>query len=81
MKTAEALSFTFPKEMVTEIKTLARDERKTKSQLVRDALNQYIQTKRWREVQKKMALRARVLGITSEEDVNRLIHEYRRGNG
>ncbi len=77
MKTMEALSFTFPSEMIKEIRELAKKERKTRSQLARDALNQYIQTKRWRDLQMKMAIRARSLGITSEEDVERLIHEYR----
>ena len=77
MKTMEALSFTFPTEMIKEIKELAKKERKTRSQLIRDALDQYIQTKKWRDIQTKMAIRARVLGITSEEDVERLVHEYR----
>jgi len=73
----EALSFTFPSEMVKEIKGLAKKERKTRSQLVRDALVQYMQTKKWRDIQRKMAIRARALGITSEADVERLVHEYR----
>ena len=77
MKTMEALSFTFPAEMIKEIKQLAKKERKTRSQLVRDALYQYIETGKWRNIQKKMAIRARALGITSEEDVERLVHEYR----
>ena len=77
MRTMEALSFTFPSEMVKEIKGLAKKERKTRSQLVRDALVQYMQTKKWRDIQRKMAIRARALGITSEADVERLVHEYR----
>ena len=77
MKTMNALSFTFPAETIKEIKQLAKKERKTRSQLVRDALDQYIQTKKWRNTQKKMAIRARVLGITSEDGVERLVHEYR----
>ncbi len=77
MKTMEALSFTFPMETIEEIKQLAEKERKTRSQLVRDALDQYIQTRKWRNIQRKMAIRARVLGITSEEDVERLVHKHR----
>ena len=41
----EPLSFTFPKEMVEEIQDLAKEERKTKSQLVRDAVTNYMQEK------------------------------------
>jgi len=63
--------------MIKEIKGLAKKERKTRSQLVRDVLVQYIQTKKWRDIQRKMAIRARALGITSEADVERLVHEYR----
>ena len=77
MKTMEALSFTFPSDMIKEIKELAKKERKTKSQLARDALLQYMQVKRWRDIQRKMAIRARTLGITSEADVESLVHEFR----
>ncbi len=77
MKTMGALSFTFPTEMIKEIKQLAEKERKTRSQLIRDALEQYMQAKKWRNIQKKMAIRARAIGITSEENIEQLIHEYR----
>ena len=77
MKTMDALSFTFPSEMIKEIKELAKKERKTRSQLARDALLQYMQVKRWRDIQRKMAIRARTLGITSEADVESLVHEFR----
>ena len=77
MKTMSALSFTFPVEMIKEIKQLAAKERKTRSQLARDALDQYMQTRKWRDIQRKMAIRARTMGITSEQDVERLVHEYR----
>ena len=56
---------------------IAKKERKTRSQLARDALVQYMQTKKWHDIQRKMAMRARTLGITSEADVERLVHEYR----
>ena len=78
MKTMEPLSFTFPKEMVEEIRNIAKEERKTKSQLVRDAVNRYIQEKKWRGLQMKAALIARALGVSSEQDVDRLVHQYRR---
>ena len=80
MKTMEPLSFTFPKEMVEEIQCLAREERKTKSQLIRDAVTRYAQEKKWRGLQMKAALKVRALGIFSEQDVDRLIHQYRRDN-
>ncbi|MCK4649402.1 ribbon-helix-helix protein, CopG family [bacterium] len=77
MRTMEALSFTFPSGMIKEIKELAKKERKTRSQLARDALLQYMQTKKWHDIQRKMAIRARTLGITSEADVERIVHEHR----
>ena len=78
MKTMEPLSFTFPKEMVEEIQGLAKEERKTKSQLVRDAVTRYVQEKKWRSLQMKAAFKARALGVSSEQDVDRLVHQYRR---
>ena len=78
MKTVESLSFAFPKEMVKKIQDMAKEEGKTKSRLVRDAITRYIQEKKWRNLQRKTALKARTLGISSEQDVDRLVHQYRR---
>ena len=77
MRTTEALSFTFPPRMVKEINNVARKEKKTKSQLIRDALEQYLSERRWRQLQKETTARARALGIYTEKDVERIIDEVR----
>jgi hypothetical protein len=38
----------------------------------------YIEERRWRKLQRDMAARARALGLRSEEDVTRLVHDGRK---
>lgn len=77
MRTTEALSFTFPPKTVKEISDVAKKEGKTKSQLIRDALEQYLSERRWRQLQKELTARARALGIYTEKDVERIVDEVR----
>ena len=78
MRTREAMTISLPPTMVKEVAALAREESKNKSQLIRDALNQYMLEKRWRNYQREISAQGRARGIYSEEDVERVIHKYRR---
>lgn len=61
-----------------KLQDLAKEEEKTKNRLVRDTITRYIQEKKWRNLQRKTALKARALGISSEQDIDRLVHQYRK---
>ena len=78
MRTREAMTISLPPTMVKEVAALAREESKNKSQLIRDALNQYMLEKRWRNYQREISAQGRARGIYNEEDVDRVIHKYRR---
>ena len=76
MRTTKVLSITLPKAMLKDTKKLAKKENRTMSELVREALRRYEAVQRLKELQSYGEKRARELGI-KEEDVDRLIHEYR----
>lgn len=77
MRTSKILPISLPPEMLEDVERLAKKERRTKSELVREALRRYIEDREWEAVRAYGSARARALGVT-EADVDRLIHEHRR---
>jgi CopG family transcriptional regulator/antitoxin EndoAI len=63
-------------EFFEEIERLAKEERRTKSELVREALRHYIAERELNRLQRYGMKRAETLGL-QEEDVQRLISEDR----
>jgi predicted transcriptional regulator len=77
MRTSQIVSITLPPEMLSRATALAKKENRTMSELVREALRQYERHRWWEETNAYGRARAKALGIR-EEDVDRVIHEYRR---
>ena len=76
MRTTKIQTLSLPPEMVEQIEKIAKEENMTKSELFREALREYLRKKRWEKIREYGAKRAAELGIR-EEDVERLIDEYR----
>jgi len=72
------VNISMPQDFFEQAEKLAKEENRTRSELYREAIRQYIETRRWQKVQRETAERARKLGIASEEDVERIIHELRK---
>ena len=71
-------TISLPPGIVREAERTAKEENRTKSELVREALRMYLEERRWRKLQQKTALRAQALGIRTEEQVDQLVHAVRR---
>ncbi len=71
-------NISMPAELFGQADRLAKAENRTRSELYREAMRQYIEAKRFQKLQRETAERARKLGITSEEDIERIINEVRR---
>lgn len=78
MRTTKTWSISLPPKLEKEAERAAREENRTKSELIREALRRYLEGRRFRKLQAYGAQRAGDLGIVSEDDVDRLVHEYRR---
>jgi metal-responsive CopG/Arc/MetJ family transcriptional regulator len=78
VRTTKTWTVSLPPNLVREAERTAREEHRTKSELVREALRLYLDERRWRKLQRKTALQAQALGIRTEEDVDRLVHEVRK---
>jgi Arc/MetJ-type ribon-helix-helix transcriptional regulator len=77
MRTTKVLSITLPEPMLAQAKERAKKENRTMSELVREALRRYEAVHSLRELQEYGEERARATGILTEDDVDRVIHEYR----
>jgi CopG family transcriptional regulator/antitoxin EndoAI len=78
MRATKTWTISLPPKLVREAERTAKEENRTKSELVREALRFYLEERRWRKLQRQTALRAQGLGIKTEEDVDRLVHEVRK---
>ncbi len=73
----KTVTLSMPEEIYEQAEEVAKEEGRTRSELFREALRQYVDMKKWRKLQRETAERARSLGITSEADVERIIGELR----
>ena len=78
MRRTRTWTISLPPGIVREAERTAKEENRTKSELVREALRMYLEERRWRKLQQKTALRAQALGIRTEEQVDQLVHAVRK---
>jgi CopG family transcriptional regulator/antitoxin EndoAI len=79
MRSTRTLSVTLPPEMLKRAQSIAKRESRTMSELVREALRHYDRQSWWSEVNTYGRQRAEERGLR-EGDVERLVHESRRGS-
>jgi predicted transcriptional regulator len=83
MRTAKTVSITLPPDLLVKAQTVAEREHRTMSELFREALRRYMTTETqaklasWNDLHESMRGKAAELGISTEEDVERLSDEYR----
>jgi CopG family transcriptional regulator / antitoxin EndoAI len=78
MKTAKQTALSLPPSLLREADRVAQREGRTRNELLREAVRRYIADSKWRDLQDYGQAQARKLGL-KENDVERLIHEYRSG--
>lgn len=79
VRTAKTISITLLPDLLVKAQALADHEHRTRSELFREALRRYMQKDaEWEAVLNRARVKGQELGITSEEDVERLSDEYRR---
>ena len=82
MRTAKTISITLPPDLLLKAQEIAEREHRTISELFREALRRYMssdkETEEWNAMLQRARAKGRALGITSEEDVERMSDEYRR---
>ena len=78
MPPTKVRSLSLPSDLVREAERLAKQEGRTKTEVLREALRRYGEEKRRRRLKRYGAGRARKVGMTAAQ-VERAVQEFRRG--
>jgi len=63
------LSVSLPNQMAVELETFAKAAGRNRSDMVKESLGQFLWEARFRQIKKRMAKKAKVAGVITEEDV------------
>jgi hypothetical protein len=77
MKKTKAISVTLPYDMAGMLEKESKEEMKTVSSIVSEAIKKHYFKRRFEKMREEFSEHARKMGIVTEEDINRVIHEYR----
>lgn len=81
-RNTKIVNMSLPKEIYREMNDIAKKKRVSRSELLRDALTQYVVSdSQWQEIYRGGEASARKLKVKDERDVERLVHEFRRDAG
>ena len=75
---AKKTSITLPEKLEEELRQRAEQEQRSLSGILQEAARFYLNIKKWEDLQQKLAVKARAMGLRSEDDVVRLVHELRQ---
>ena len=77
----QTLNIALPTDLVKKVDQVAKKEYRNRSELIREALRVYLEDKsEWEEIFKLGEKVMQEMGIKSEQDINRLVYEYRHGH-
>ena len=77
MRATKLITISLPSELLDEAQQAARQEDKSRSELIRDALRQYLASRRWQRLRRWGAETADRLGLKTENDLQRLLDKIR----
>jgi len=76
----QTLNIALPKELVKKIDQQAKEEYRNRSEFIREAIRIYLRRRQdWNQIVKAGREAARKMGITSEEQINDIVYEFRHG--
>lgn len=76
----QTLNIALPRDLVKRVDYMAKREYRNRSELIREALRVYLADKtEWEQIFKAGKEAMKKMGIKSEEEVNRIVYEYRHG--
>ena len=73
---SSVLSISLPRDLASDLDSAAKKERRSRSELVREAVRQYVLLARWKSLRQRATLKATEQGL-QEQDIERLVDEER----
>jgi CopG family transcriptional regulator/antitoxin EndoAI len=77
LRITKLISFSIMPDFLREVEKVAREENRTKSELIREALRRYIEDREWEKLIRYARIKSAETGIKTEEDIQRVVDEYR----
>lgn len=76
----QTLNIALPADLVKKVDQAAKKEYRNRSELIREALRVYLKDQEeWQKLFEYGQKTAKKMNIKSEEDVDRIVHEFRHG--
>ena len=73
------INLSLPQETYVQVEELADRMEVSRSEVLREALKRYVASeRRWQQIRKWGEETAKRMGIEDEDDVDRIIHEFRQ---
>ena len=67
------LSVSLPENLAVELEKFAKGTGRSKSDIVKESVHLYLWEAQFRKIQKRLSIKAKKLGIVSEEDVYKAV--------
>lgn len=77
MRATRLVTISLPPNLLKKAEKAAKEEQRTRSELLREALRKYLEDREWSKIYRYGERRATALGL-DEEDVERLVDEIRK---
>jgi CopG family transcriptional regulator/antitoxin EndoAI len=81
MRTTKPITVSLPLDLLQETQRVALEEARTRTDLIRDALRQYLASRRWQRLREWGGETAERLGLKTEADLQRLLDTARASRG
>jgi predicted DNA-binding protein len=78
LRTYKTITLSFPPDLLKKLERLAKRENETKSEFVRESIKHRIEELELKYLQRQLAQQGAKMGINTEADVDRVIHEYHK---
>lgn len=76
-RSTKILNVSLSDKLYKDIESMAAQESRTKSDLIREAFRQYVSNKRWARIRQWGDETARRMRIRDEKDIEKILHESR----
>jgi len=74
-RTTEVISVSLPKDLVKELDKTRKTRGQSRSAVIASLVNKIAEEERWTRIYKRGEKTARQFKITSEDDIDRILHE------
>ncbi|OGS27788.1 MAG: hypothetical protein A2297_09970 [Elusimicrobia bacterium RIFOXYB2_FULL_48_7] len=77
MRNVQSISVTIPTALASRLDKLQKEEMKSCSGIVTEALKEYVDWQQFKKMQKELSIMAKVKNVTTQDDVEKIIHGLR----